>query len=565
MPNYNPVRGLRRWREVQAILLRYGFDLLIDREEIKEVRRFLQDRLGLSLGEFNDRSLPERVRLMLQELGPTYVKVGQIVSSRSDLLPAPWIDELVQLQDRVAPIPYKTVYQVITEELGAPPEEIFDDFDPTPIAAASIGQVHHAYLPDRRPVVIKVQRPGIRPRIEADMEIMREIARIIESRTDWGKKYGILGIVNEFARSLFDELDYRNEGRNAERLKLNMADFPGVHIPHIYWDLVTSRVLTMEEMRGVKINDLPALDEIGVDRAALADVLIRSLCKQMLLDGFYHADPHPANIFVTREYGELVYLDLGMMGQLVDEQREGLTNVVLAIQDRDSHEIVRIAKMLGTEYKPVEELKLRRDVDLVLDRYLAMSLDRVSFSELVSEVLSLIFDHGIRLPNELTMAVKSLVQAEELARTLHPEIKITEIANTVARQLLWARVSPHAVLTEITRDTREAIRLARVLPKAAEKLLQQIEAGALQIGLEIPEFHSQVQHLYTIVNRLSAGLILAGMLVGSAIAMGSSPHESWAFIPVLGVVSFLASMVIGGFLVWDTFIDMWRTRRKRRK
>ncbi len=565
MPPGKRVRSLQRWRKVQAVLLRYGFDILIDQEEIKEVRRFLHTKLRLPLGEFEDRSAPERVRLMLQELGPTYVKLGQIMSSRADLLPVAWTQELAKLQDEVPPFPYSQVREIISAELGAPVEALFEFFDKQPIAAASIGQVHRAMLADRRLVVVKVQRPGIEPQVRADMEIMRDLARLIEANTLWGKQYGVVGVVEEFERTLLDELDYTNEGRNADRLRHNMASNPRVRVPFVYWELVSPHVLTLEWIKGVKVNRLDVLDEAGISRVVIAEALIRSIFKQILSDGFFHADPHPGNLFVDLEEETLIYLDLGMMGYLVMDQREELSNLVLAALRRDSRDLARVILNIGTPYKPVRELELRREIDRILDRYMTASLREISFSGILDEIVSMVFEHGIRLPSELTLALKALMQAEEVGRLLNPNIQIVEVARKVAQQILWERVAPRVVLGDTIQSFREAQRMVKVFPRAAERLLHQIENGKLQFELDLPNFQHQMLHLYIIFNRLAAGLIIAGMVIGSAIAMRIAPQNTWVVVPVLGTVGFIVTLVIGSLLVWNIVQDIQRIKRQQRR
>ncbi len=560
MPIHNPVRNLQRWRQVQSILLRYGFDVLIDQSEIKEARRFLHEKLHLSIGEFDDRSMPERVRLMLQELGPTYVKLGQMLSSRSDLLPEAWVRELTKLQDDVASFAQAQVRQVIQEELGAPPEELFAWFEPAPIAAASIGQVHRALLADQQAVVVKVQRPDIGPQIRADMEILREIARVIEARSALGRHYGVKGIVEEFARSLDDELDYRNEGRNAERLRRNMAAINGVHVPFIYWRLTTARVLTMEWVQGNKITDLEALSLTDLDPQALADTFIRSMLKQVLIDGFFHADPHPANVFVDPDSGALVFLDLGMMGQILEEQRTELGNLVLAIKRQDAQEIVRVALTIGSAYGPVQEIKLRRELDRLLDRYLTAALSEISFAQLINEVLTLLFAHHVRLPHDLTLAVKALVQAEEIARTLDPEIQIIEVARAVAQQIIWQRLDPRTFLLRLPKNVRETLRLLRALPEAAEQLLKQVQRGKLVVELDAPDLSERAHDFYVVANQLALALVLLGMTIGSAIAMSASPEIAWGIVRALGVVGFILAMGLSAGLAWRVLRALWRAR-----
>ncbi|MBP7227960.1 MAG: hypothetical protein KA988_02515 [Longilinea sp.] len=565
MKTIRAVRGLQRWRDVQAVLVRYGFDFLIDQEEIQEVRAWLRDHLHLPLGEFSGRSVAERLRLMLQDLGPTFVKLGQVMSSRSDLLPQDWVRELSKLQDEVAPFPFEQVKDIVERELGKPLSELFLSFEEQPLAAASLGQVHRAVLPNLNPVVVKVLRPGVEAQVSADMEILREIGRLVEGRTAWGRRYAIGSVIEEFARSLTLEMDYRNEGTNADRLRRGMKNQGRVHVPYIYWEMVTTRVLVMEQVDGVKIKDREQLDALGVDCVDLADVLVRSIFTQLLIEGFFHADPHPGNLMVERETHALVYIDLGMMGVLLPDQRQALGDVVQAILRHDSAEVVRLLLVIGTPTRPVQETLLQREVDRLIARYLEAELGQISFATLLSEVLALIYQHGIRLPSELSMAIKTLIQAEAVARELDARISVVEILTAVAQQMVLQRLNPQTWVFQLAGMLRETSRLTQALPRALEVLLTQMGQGALRIGLDIPDFAQQVCHLYTITNRLTVGVVLAGMIIGSAIAMGVSPHDSWSFIPILGVIGFVVSMSVAGFLVWGVFLDIWRSNRRSRR
>jgi ubiquinone biosynthesis protein len=559
-PRSNPIRSLGRWREVQAILLRYGFGMLLDHTEVQSWRQ----RLHLGAPAALPRSTPARVRAMLEELGPFYIKVGQLLASRSDFLPAEWIAELAQLRDQAAPAPYEQARQVIIEELGRPPEEIFASFDPQPIAAASIAQVYNATQHDGEAVVVKVRRPGVERQMNADIEILREIGRLAEARTAIGRQYGAVGIIEEFVRTLEEELDFRNEGRNADRLRRNMAELEGISVPRIQWELVTARVLTMERVEGVKIDDLAALDGAGIDRPALARRFIQSMFHQLLLDGFFHADPHPANVFVNLDDATITYLDLGMMGRLPADQREQLGDMVVAALRRDSEEIARLVLTIGVPLRTIHEPALRREIDRVLERYLTLSLSEISFAAFLTDILSIVFDQGIRLPHELTMAMKALVQSEETALRLDPQIQIIEIARSVSQQILWQRLSPSALQMSLLRSGRQLLRLRRRLPGALDRVLTQMESGKLRVDVDSPGLQRQVRYLTVVGDRLTAGLIVAGLAIASAIAMGVSPRQSWAFIPALGVIGFVLSLAAGLLLV-SSAIWGWRGAGRRER
>jgi ubiquinone biosynthesis protein len=575
--NLSPVRNLKRLREVQAVLFRYGFDFLLDIQEIRNIQALLSKNLNIALSlpesEISKLSMPQRVRLLLQELGPTYVKLGQILSSRSDLLPREWIIELSKLQDEVPPFSYEEVEQIIEEELG-PIEQIFLEFDPEPIASASIGQVHRATLNDLRPVMVKVQRPHIVSSVQSDMEFVHDFARLIRDRTDWGKKYGVMAIVDEMGRVLNEEMDYRFEATNADRLRRNMAPESKVHVPYMYWDYITARVLTMEAIDGVKINDVQAIEALGADRIELAKVFIHSIFKQLLIDGYFHADPHPGNLFVDKHTHKLVYLDMGMMGSLLPEQRDMLGDILQAILQRDTAEIARLAMTLGTPFQPVDVLKLRREMDRIIHQYMEAPLNRVSFSQLLSKVLTTIFANGIRLPAELGLAAKTFLQGEDIGHMLHPEIVIFDILKSVSTQVILKKLDPRAAFWSTTTTVREVGELLRTLPRSLTSIMKQIDTGKLTVGLDIINLHEVLTQLIIIANRLIAGLILAGMVIGSAIAMVVNPETTFvlkifglsiAVVPVLGTIGFIISMVIGVQMVWSVFSEVWRTQRKQKK
>ncbi len=554
------IRNLQRYWQVQSIFLRYGFDIMVDQDEIQKVRQYIRDKRKRQPDEFDQYSTPERVRLMLQELGPTFVKLGQMAASQTNSLPPAWVEELQKLQSEVPPFPEEGVREIIISELGAPLEEVFDDFDLQPLAAASIGQVHRAVLVDNQPVVVKVQRPDIVPQIEADIAIMQEVAGWLEKTTTWAKNYGAVDIVDEFAYNLQDELDYRNEARNADRLRNNMVGIARVHIPEIQWNLVTTRVLTMERIQGVKITNTGALDEAGIDREAVVETFMRSMIHQLLVDGFFHGDPHPGNVFVNLDDAQIIFLDTGMMGRLAEDQRTGIINLLKALRNSDAVEIVRIAMTIGVIHKPVDQRALRRDIDRLLNRYLSAALSDIPFAEVLSKILILIFNRGIRLPSELTLALKALIQTEEIARTLNPEIQVADVTQTLTKHLFMEQLKPETIMARFNSGIAELFQLAPQLYGAISQLLKQVQSGKLTVELDASDLPRQLQEFTVIANRFTIGLTLAGMTVGSALTMSVSPENTWSFIPLLGTIGFIVSMVGGSLLVFGVMWEMWRKR-----
>ncbi|NTU79175.1 MAG: AarF/ABC1/UbiB kinase family protein [Chloroflexales bacterium] len=558
----NPVRNVQRYWEVQTTFLRYGLGFLVDREELARVRPFLTRGLGRPAAEVAALSLPERVRLLLQELGPTYVKLGQVVSSQSYILPEEWLVELRKLQNEVDPAPYADIRQVIVDELGASPETLFLSFEERPLAAASIGQVHRAVLRDGTPVVVKVQRPGIKPKIEEDLAIMHEVARFLARTTTWARNYDVVGIVEKFGEGLSEELDYTVEARYADRLREVLRADEGVRTPRVYWDLITARVLTMEFIAGVKISNVAALDAADVNQPALADRFIRAMVRQILIEGLFHADPHPGNVFVIPATAEIVFLDTGMMDRLSADQRADLSGLMVALNQRDAAGVVRIAIRLGQTFKPVDQRRLTRITARMIDRYLSSSLEDVPFGEVVAQLLQALFANGIRLSAELTLAVKALVQMEQISRTLNPAISIGSVAASAAGELLQQRLSVDAALGSLREAALELASLGPDLRDAAAAVLEQLKSGRPTVSLESPALLSELARLDDIANRATISLTLTGMTIGSAItlraALSRERDRLGSVVGYAGAASFALSMLGGTALVGQALWDAWR-------
>jgi ubiquinone biosynthesis protein len=542
------LKNFRRWEHVQRVALRYGFDTVIYNAPIS--------RLFANLCRWRNRSRylsrltpPERLRLMLEELGPTYVKLGQVIASRGELLPPRWTHELSKLHNRVLPFSSDQVCEVINDELGDEPKAFFTEFDSEPIAAASMAQVHRAVLPNGEKVVVKVQRPNIEDDINADLEIIHAIVSLLEQRTSWAGQYNLTATVEEFSAGMKTELDSVNEARNAQRLARNMDDVPGVHVPTIYHDLVTPRILTMERIEGVKITDTAAIDAAGLDRKALAVTFIRAVMKQILIDGFFHADPHPGNVLVTLDTGVINFLDMGLVGFIVEEQRSLIISLIFALQERDARALAEVALDLGIAARPVDSAALRRDIDRFMNRHLTTTLADLEFSRMMMDMMNLMRDHDIRFPSELTLALKALAQAEEIARALDPQIDIIRCAAETGQGLLADQMTPQNLNKQITRGIQKTFRHIPKLQHAANLWLEQLESGKLTIHVDNSDIVTVLRGYRSLANRAVAGLILAGMIVGSTIAMSISPAHSGAFIPVIGAVGFVVAMFVGLLIV----------------
>lgn len=553
-----------RMQQVYSTFWRYGLDIVFDKSFLSSIRAAMQKRLYPNTSPMADLSTPAKVRLMLQELGPTYVKIGQMASSRAESLPPEWREELVKLQSSVPPFPTEAALQIIQSEIGKPAEELFTDFDPVPLAAASTAQVHRATLPDGQKVVVKVQRPDIEIKVKADLGIIGDISHMAEKRTSWGRNYGLEGMVKEFSKNVIDELDYRNEAYNARRLAASMATFPTIHVPTIYGEWSRRRVLTMEFIKGVKITNVAAIDAAGLDRIEIARTFITAFVKQILFDGFFHGDPHPGNILIDTETGHIIFLDCGMMGSLSQEQRMNLGDLIWSFSDRDPLEISRVMVRLSTKLREdFDEAAFIEDLDRLLGRIMIFPDEDYSLASTLTAIFEMMFKHGLKLDSDLTMAIKALGQAEENARTLDPSIYITDVAFEASRGLMWEQLNwdnaSSTVRREATRSFKEVIRRVPTLHDATMKWLDQYQSGRLTLFVDTQDLGRQLGKVQFGFRQLAIALILVGMVIGSAVIAVAPNPTTWTWLPQVMMGFFAFAMLLSAMWVVGLMFGYFKT------
>lgn len=560
---FDQVRENLRLQQVYNVFVRYGMEMLFNRGILGSIRRSMQQWIYHPDRPIERLSTAVLMRLMLQDLGPTYVKMGQIVSSRAEVLPPDWEVEFTKLQSDVPPFPYEDVQEIIQGELKESPEELFATFDKEPFAAASTAQVHRATLYEGQEVVVKVQRPGIRNQVKSDIGIMLNGSAVLERRAEWARDVDLVGVLQEFGQNIIAELDYTGEAYNARRISRNMAEIPGVHIPEVYPHYTTSRVLTMEFIKGVKVTNNEAITAAGLDRQALAEATIRSLTKQLLIDGFFHADPHPGNVLVGLETGLVYYLDLGMVGQLDLNQRINLIQLLMVVKDRDTQGLAQVMMSLSQPFREVDERGYYRNFDRKVGRYLDPDSE-AGFSKAVNAALDLLTEHGMRLDSELTLALKALIQLEAITRSLLPDASVVEMAERNVRELAIEEITPErvtdAIKKEATKTGRELLQRVPSLQEATLRWLNMYERGRFVVEVDTSDLTREIRKTRPLARQAIVAIMIVGMIIGSAIAAGVVTYFGIeeSFLTRLTLIGYAFSMVVA---IVALTILIWRLLR----
>jgi ubiquinone biosynthesis protein len=542
-------RHRNRYREIAEALGRHGLGYLVGTFGLERFVPFHKGLLGHAR-RAEPYTRPEHLRLALEELGTTFIKLGQILSTRADLLPPDFQAELAKLQDAAPAVPVEEIRTTITSELGRPIEEVFTSFDDVLLAAASIGQAHAATLLDGTAVVVKVRRPGVVEQVEADLDILQNLAATASRRWELAQEYDLIGIAQEFAQTLRAELDYVREGQSAERVARNFADDPTVHVPRIFWDYTTTRVLTLERIRGMKINDLTTLDAAGIDRKALAGRASQILLKMVFDDGFFHADPHPGNFFVEPD-GRIGLIDFGMVGELDERTQEQLADVLLALTSHDTERLVDALLELGVAQRRIERSLLRQDVDHLVSRYYGRPLGEMALGPMLNDTFAVVRRHRLRLPPTLVLLFKTLLMSEGLAVQLDPSFNLTEVLVPYAQRLLLRQYSPLRWVRQLGHASLDAARLGVDLPQQLRRIIDDLERGGLEMGMRPIGVEPVLQRVEVLANRIVIGMIAAAFIVGLAVLMAVfHPAGSLAWIGALFAVGFGIASALGVYLAW---------------
>jgi ubiquinone biosynthesis protein len=547
---------LKRYKDLALLFIKYGRSDLLDQTGLDKIISE-NDRLPPETDDPNVEELPHD----LESLGPTYVKLGQFLSTRSDIFPPQYMSALERLQDRAEQFPYEVVEEIVSTELGIRISRAFLSFDRVPTAAASLAQVHRAVLRDGRMVAVKVQRPGIQDIIVKDLDALEDVAEFLDKHTVIGKRYMLQATLGEFRKALLKELDFRQEAQNLNILGNNLSDYQLIVVPKPVEDYTTSKVLTMDYIKGEKITSMSPLRRLEVNGQMLAEELFRAYLQQILIDGFYHADPHPGNVFLTDD-GLIALLDLGMIARVSENLQRNLLRLILSISDGRSGEAVEYALELGEKTEHFNEKLFRGQMTELVTRHQQATINEIQVGRVMMEVFKLAGDSGFRFPSELAMLGKSLLNLDNIGRTLDPSFDpnaaVRRYASQLFRQKLRKSISASSFY-EIFMDSMEVLEM---FPKRLNKIMNSLASNELVLQVNAIDEKYLMTGFQKVANRLTVGLILAAIIIGAALMMHVETNLTILGYPAIAIIFFLLAAFGGLFLAFSILFHDERSKKK---
>jgi len=536
--------GLRRFKDIVMILMKYGFDDLIDRLEIPGIDLVRKiHKVDHEMGTF------ERIRCALEDLGPSFVKFGQIMSLRPDLLPPALIHELSKLQDEVAPVEFLQIKDTVEKNIVGSLQETFTIFDAAPLAAASISQVHRGVLSrDGRIASIKVQRPGIRSKIKADLDILAAIANKLHDRVDDLKTYDLPNLVRVTRRNLLRELDFKREARNMKIAKSYAGEHSEIYIPEVYEEYCTERLLVMEYVQGTKLKNLDTT--ALTDPESTAKQGLKAAIKQILEDGFFHADPHPGNLLITGD-DRICLMDWGMTGRLSQRDRHEIIDLLKSVVDKDSEAMVHALLRIGSAEAAIDRRGLERELLDILDSYYAVPIKKMNIGQLLMAITELLRTYRLRLPPDLVIMIKALVTAEGTARLIYPDLDVVSEAKDYISTLALERFKPESLWRSFRFSLSQFLSLQQEVPTRIVQILSKADRGGLTLGFRHENLAGFMKTLDNITNRLTFGIIIGAMIIGSSMIITTGIGPLLFGFPALGVIGYLISGLLGLWLVFN--------------
>ncbi|HEX9017665.1 MAG TPA: AarF/ABC1/UbiB kinase family protein [Anaerolineaceae bacterium] len=540
---------LARSRQIVSAFTRHGLGWLLAR---LEENRASASRVGIQevFKHATHRQAAEFVSALV-ELGPTFIKMGQALSARADLLPPEYIDELSKLQDTIPPTPFDQMREVLVSELGDVPEALYASLDPEPVASASIGQVYNAVLKNGQDVVIKIIRPKALETFERDLEILNDIADWASQHTAIGQVYDLKALVEEFAFTVRNEFDYIREGRNADAFRLNFYGDGRIYIPRVYWELTTHRVITMERVRGIKINDLEGLDKAQINRRQVAENLMHFALRQVFEFGFYHADPHPGNFFVHPD-ASLAVMDFGMVGRLTSRTKRTFLGIAVAIQRVDTEILVDELLAAGIYTRGIERRALVRDLDRLFDTFSGGAISDLTGTQVFREVMQMALVHNLQLPSELVAMTRAITIAEGTGVMLYPGFQMFTFAGPYVKQFWTDQRAPAAIFPRVGQAAMDSLELGLELPRRMTRLLELLERGQMEVNISMQPLREVMSQMQKMTNRLALSMLLSAVIIALALVLVVYHPATWQSVgEVVFALAFFSSIAFGAWLMWS--------------
>ena len=549
---YRKYTDLKRLQQILHVFVKHGFGYII--QQIRYEDHFIAKQLrkwkivsSKPTGDHSVLTVAERLRNVLEELGPTFIKLGQILSTRPDLIPIEICQEFAKLQDQIPPVEYEKIHRLIIAQYGKEPDKIFGSFNPVPIAAASLAQVHAAQLIDGNEVIVKIQRPGIEKIIKNDIAILRQLADVVHRCIAPLRNFQFPAMVGEFAKSIFQELDFTREARNVDRFRKNFKHDPHIYVPAVYWDYTRAKVLTLEYLKGQKLR-LFIETANNENKKIIASRGADAVLKQIFIDGFFHADPHPGNIFILPD-NIVAFLDFGMMSRLSTSMRSNLSALLIGLAAKDIDTISSVIMELGDVNPNMVDIKsFKSDFEEFLDNYYEIPVKQIQFSEVFFSALTLIRRYNIKIPHQLYLMLRTIVILESITKELDPDFDMITHARPFVKKMIRLRHTPKTMLKDSYKIVGDIVKFIKLAPNELIQILRMMRQGLLKFEFEHHGLDSFITELDRSSNRISFSLVIAALIVGSSLIMLTNKGPMFLGYPTMGIIGYTIAAFLGFWL-----------------
>ncbi|MBS4534235.1 ubiquinone biosynthesis protein UbiB [Clostridium sp. D2Q-14] len=554
----NKFNKIQRYKEISNVLTKYGFSMLAERLHKKLILRKLFFQKSSKLNENYTRA--ERIRMALEELGPTFIKLGQLMSTRYDLLPEDIVEELSKLQDDVGAFPWESAEEIFNTETGYKIEEVFSEFDRTPIAAASIGQAYKGILKSGERVVVKIRRPNIDEIVSRDLQILKRISNIVDDHLIKKNIVKFNQILNEFAITIKRELNYTIEGQNYENFRATYKNDDKVYIPKVFWKYTTKKTIITSEVKGIKISNITEINDKGYDKDKIAFNIAEVYMEQVFLHGFYHGDPHPGNLFVVNE-NKIGFIDFGIIGYIDDESMKLLILLLRSSLHRNIDKIVEVFYKMDAISDDTNIMLFKRDINYIINYYYNVPLDRLKFNDALNDILRVAFKHKVEIPSQWILLIKSIITLEGTGKKLNPKFNFTDVSKTILDKIKRDKLNPNELIKKTYDLIYNEISNFQEMPKLLNKILYKVERDRIHVNMKHEGIDNLNRELNSISNKLSLSLIISAIIIGSSTIIQSKAGPQMLGMSAIGLIGFVIAGIMGLTLVLSIILRSYNNKK----